>query len=327
MFLGLHFFPERITLGTLHVIQSTFSTVYWQIHGLKTRVENLVGSVFCISAFFVGQSWIKEQQDGKGRVNKYTPKVPSDGEKRGMRIEARGLSFSYSNGGVKVLKDINLTVNAGETLAIVGFNGSGKSTLSKVLTGLYDYEGSLLIDGIEARTYNRESLHRYMTVCPQNFARLSLSIRENIGIGQVDQIEDITAIKKAAERGGADEVLAVHGLNKIISPIPISNTVWNTEEPPETTQTVTANDKKKPSINETTEKSVNQDKKQVEVNDSAIKSLDGEKKKAKIRTKSNALTEDGEFQREVSLSGGQMQRVALSRAFMRADKATLVVLE
>jgi ATP-binding cassette subfamily B protein len=79
---------------------------------------------------------------------------------------------------------------------------------------LYDYEGQLLIDGVEARTYQRESLHRYMTVCPQNFAVFPLSIRENIGIGQVDEIDNDAAIMEAVRRGGAEEVIKVHGLDR-----------------------------------------------------------------------------------------------------------------
>jgi len=189
-------------------------------------------SVFCIGGLIAAQTWIRERKEGTDRTVVYHPKVLGIGEKRGMRIEARGLSFRYPSREVPALRDINLTIEAGETLAIVGFNGSGKlriralhsensffpgkTTLAKVLTGLYEYEGSLLIDGVEAKTYQRESLYRYMTVCPQNFAVFPLSIRENIGIGEVDEIDNDVAIMRAVKRGGAEEVVKTSGLDSTL---------------------------------------------------------------------------------------------------------------
>jgi len=189
-------------------------------------------SVFCIGALMAAQEWVQERREGAERTAMYEPKQPGVGEKRGMRIEARGLSFRYPSRQEDALRNINLTIEPGQTLAIVGFNGggmcftdvmmvscsllTGKSTLAKVLTGLYDYDGSLLIDGIEAKTYQRESLHRYMTVCPQNFAVFPLSIRENVGIGEVEEIENDAAIMEAVKRGGAEEVIRNSGLESTL---------------------------------------------------------------------------------------------------------------
>jgi ABC-type multidrug transport system fused ATPase/permease subunit len=110
-----------------------------------------------------------------------------------------------------------VVVSRNERRPIIAHTFSGKTTLAKVLTGLYDYEGSLLIDGVEARTYKRDSLHDYMTVCPQNFAVFPLSIRENIGIGEVEEIESIPAIMQAVRKGGAEDVVRLHGMDKILS--------------------------------------------------------------------------------------------------------------
>jgi ABC-type multidrug transport system fused ATPase/permease subunit len=63
---------------------------------------------------------------GQDRSTQYEPKVPGVGEKRGMKIEARGLSFRYPTGKGNALRNINITIEAGETLAIVGFNGGGE---------------------------------------------------------------------------------------------------------------------------------------------------------------------------------------------------------
>jgi ABC-type transport system involved in cytochrome bd biosynthesis fused ATPase/permease subunit len=87
-------------------------------------------SVFCIGALIAAQAWIQERKEGVERIATYHPKEPGAGEKRGMRIEARGLSFRYPSGQVDALRDVNITVEAGQTLAIVGFNGSGMMSTS-----------------------------------------------------------------------------------------------------------------------------------------------------------------------------------------------------
>lgn len=131
MCLGLRIFSENITLGALHVIQSTSSSIYWQITGLSNQIDSIVGSIFRISAFFAAQTWIAEKREGLGRTEVYRPKTPGEGQKRGMKIEVKGLSFRYPAGTVDVLKNVNLTVEAGETLAIVGVNGGGRHNLSR----------------------------------------------------------------------------------------------------------------------------------------------------------------------------------------------------
>jgi ABC-type transport system involved in cytochrome bd biosynthesis fused ATPase/permease subunit len=87
-------------------------------------------SLFCIGALIAAQAWIQERKEGVERTVVYHPKELDVGEKRGMRIEARGLSFRYPSGQVDALRNINITIGAGETLAIVGFNGGGMSSAS-----------------------------------------------------------------------------------------------------------------------------------------------------------------------------------------------------
>lgn len=78
-----------------------------------------------MTAFFELQRWVKEKGAG-GRTVEYKPTTPTHGAKRGMAIEAKNLTFAYPGSGSPVLKNINLKIEAGETLAIVGFNGGGK---------------------------------------------------------------------------------------------------------------------------------------------------------------------------------------------------------
>lgn len=88
-------------------------------------MEDIIHTTNGIAAFIGAQDWVREQAAGHGRSHQYEPNIPKEGEKRGMRIEARNLSFRYPTGKVQALRNINLTIEPGETLAIVGFNGGG----------------------------------------------------------------------------------------------------------------------------------------------------------------------------------------------------------
>jgi ATP-binding cassette subfamily B protein len=114
-------------------------------------------------------------------------------------IEFRNVSFCYPGSDVFVLRNINLTI---------GLNGAGKTTLIKLLTRLYDpTEGQILLDGVDLREYDLPSLHQRFGVIFQDYVRYQFTVRENIGFGQVDALEDLERIKEAADRGGATQVI------------------------------------------------------------------------------------------------------------------------
>lgn len=123
-------------------------------------------------------------------------------------IEFRNVSFRYPGSEALVLRDISLHIHPGERIALVGLNGAGKTTLIKLLTRLYDpTEGQILIDGVDLREYDLASLHQRFGVIFQDFVRYQFSVRENIGFGQIDALDDIARIQTAADRGGATDVI------------------------------------------------------------------------------------------------------------------------
>src|SRR5712671_4021035 len=115
-------------------------------------------------------------------------------------IEFRNLNFAYN--GTSVLKDINLRIPAGSSLAIVGPTGSGKTTLVNLIPRIYDAEpGAVLIDGRPIRQFPLDSLRRHIGFVPQETFLFSDTIRENIafGIAQEDGEAKLDDIKTAAE--------------------------------------------------------------------------------------------------------------------------------
>jgi len=115
-------------------------------------------------------------------------------------IEFRHLNFAYN--GTPVLKDINLRIPAGSSLAIVGPTGSGKTTLVNLIPRIYDADpGAVLIDGIPIRHFPLDALRRHIGFVPQETFLFSDTIRENIAFGVAQEDGEATPdeIKAAAE--------------------------------------------------------------------------------------------------------------------------------
>jgi ATP-binding cassette subfamily B protein len=120
-------------------------------------------------------------------------------EIQGIEIEFRQVTFAYN--GRPVLRDINLVIPAGSTLAIVGPTGSGKSTLAALIPRLYDAPpGAIFLDGRDIRGYRIEDLRRMIGFVPQETFLFSETIRENIAFG-VEQSGD-EEVRRAAEIAG-----------------------------------------------------------------------------------------------------------------------------
>jgi len=124
------------------------------------------------------------------RINEFlTTKTDIVSEKNTVReiqgaIRFDNVSFVYPDTGIKAIKQFNLSVKAGETVAILGTTGSGKSTVASLLTRLYDpTEGQILIDGVPLKEYNLQSLRSQTGYVPQDVFLFSDSIAQNVAFG------------------------------------------------------------------------------------------------------------------------------------------------
>ncbi len=127
--------------------------------------------------------------------------------RRGFVFE--GVSFRYPGSEEWALKDLSFELGANESVALVGENGAGKTTLVKLLARLYDPdEGQILLDGIDLRDYDLESLRKNIGVIFQDYVRYAFLFKENIAVGQIEELDNWDRIREAARRGLADTVAA-----------------------------------------------------------------------------------------------------------------------
>src|SRR3712207_1165287 len=104
-------------------------------------------------------------------------------------IEFKNVSFAYPGTSHKVLNNFSMYVEKNKHYAIVGKNGAGKSTFIKLLTGLYDdYEGEILINGKNIKTFTYEQLKAYFSIVYQDFAKYFISIKDNVLLGNCKEI-------------------------------------------------------------------------------------------------------------------------------------------
>ncbi|OAO89075.1 hypothetical protein AXX17_ATUG04710 [Arabidopsis thaliana] len=121
-------------------------------------------------------------------------------------ISVKNLGFAYPAHERSILRDISFDVGIGEKIAIVGENGAGKSTLVKCLLGLYQpTAGTITYNGIPLDQMDTDEFRKHITAIFQDFAQYQLTLRENIGLGHVEWMQEESRLQVAAAKSGVDE--------------------------------------------------------------------------------------------------------------------------
>ncbi|MBG0187610.1 ABC transporter ATP-binding protein [Clostridioides difficile] len=134
------------------------------------------------------------------------------------KIELKHLYYKFTEDSGYVLKDINLELKKNSPIALVGRNGSGKSTLIKIILGIYDdYEGDILINGINLHNIEKENYYNKISCVFQDYTKYEASVKENVGYGNLDQINNEDLIKESLIKSGLDiNQLGSNKLNTIL---------------------------------------------------------------------------------------------------------------
>ena len=195
MVLGVVFAVEgRITLGEFIAFLSYNASLTWPVRSLGRIISDM--SKAGVSMERVAYILEAEEEDATDANNK--PALTGD-------ICFRNVSFAYSLDH-PILKNINFTIPAGSTFAILGTTGSGKSTMVHLLNRLYDLPegcGSITIGGTDIRDIDRQYLRQNIGMVLQESFLFSRTIRENIGITKEQLLDE--EIRHAAEIACVDE--------------------------------------------------------------------------------------------------------------------------
>ena len=195
---------KDVSSGVLSVGKFTaFWVAAWRI---QTAISGLGKSFFNISDSEFDIFNIRELLSLRNTMPETGDRSP---ENTCGKIEIRDLSFTYRGTNHPVLNHLSLTIEQGETVAIVGPNGSGKTTLAKLIAQLYTpTQGEILIDDLPADEYDRNKLYENISFVTQNPVQFEATAAENIAFGAWDKLQgNPEAIQQLARASQTDEMI------------------------------------------------------------------------------------------------------------------------
>lgn len=199
-FTGYLALKGNIMAGDITLYQSYFSTIVNQVSAVITLVPTIAKGIESVNS--IGEVLLSddvEKNEGK----------PPIGEVKGS-FDFIDLSFKYHDSEKNTLNGLNLHVDQGETIALVGESGAGKSTILNLVNGFYLADsGKLLVDGKDLREIDLRSYRRYLAVVPQTSILFSGTIWENITYG----CDDVTDEK-------LDMVIKAANLKELVDSLP-----------------------------------------------------------------------------------------------------------
>jgi ATP-binding cassette subfamily B protein len=190
----------EFSIGTLVFLATSFGTLNAYLQQILIGFTSIAGQSLYLDDLFSFFDIVPTITDPP------SPKPFPMPLKQGIVFEDVG--FRYPGAERWVIRHLNLSIDAGETVALVGENGAGKTTIVKLMTRLYEAEeGRITIDGTDIREFAAADLRLHIGVIFQDFLRYSFTARENIGVGRVEASDDLERITRSAEQSLAHEVI------------------------------------------------------------------------------------------------------------------------
>jgi len=175
---------------------------------LSSYIAATVGEIGFLRGFWLeGSRRLAWLEDYAASLEEHADTAPPERIAEGIRLEH--VSFAYPGTERRVLEDINLELEPGSVVAIVGENGAGKTTLVKLLCRLYQpSEGRILIDSLDLARIRADEWRACVAGAFQDFFRFEFRARHSVGVGDRPRLDDHAAVTTAVERAGAEDVVA-----------------------------------------------------------------------------------------------------------------------
>ncbi len=194
-------FVGMATLGDIALFYQAFQRGQGLMRALLTNIGQIYNNGLFLANLF-------EFLDLETQITEPANPTPAPARlERGIRF--KDVTFRYPGTDRVALKNFNLTIPAGRTVAILGANGAGKTTLIKLLCRFYDPEsGRVEIDGIDLRALLLDDLRKLITIMFQLPVRYQETARQNIGMGNLESARSLVQTETAARSAGAHELIA-----------------------------------------------------------------------------------------------------------------------
>lgn len=189
-----------IEVGTMVFVISALGQLVGSLNNLMTNIANQLEKNLYVNDMFV-------LLDTRPFIKRAKHPIKLD-LRTAPIIEFRNVSFKYEGSSDQVLKNLNITFNPGEKIALVGMNGAGKTTLVKLLGRIYDpTEGNIYINRINLMDVDPEEWSKYLSILLQDYKNYDLKVGESIAMGRVDKPFNLERIRESSEYTGASEFI------------------------------------------------------------------------------------------------------------------------
>lgn len=180
---------------------SQFLLYFTAISGFTTWVNDILSNLATLHSQSLDLNGIREYLEIPEPFNFSEGKELNQSKDRAYKIELRNVSFRYPVSDKDTIHKLNLIIEAGEKLAIVGLNGAGKTTLVKLICGFYDpTEGEVLLNGVNIKEFNRYEYYKLFSAVFQQFSVLEVTLAENVA--QTDVDIDMGRVESCIEKAG-----------------------------------------------------------------------------------------------------------------------------
>ena len=222
LYVALQAIAGKLTLGDLTLFTQAASSVQGSVQGLLGGFGSMYENNLYLNDLFELLATPVGIEGAAGDGSPATSRRPTPGDAGEAPATSPALdlattrgelvfdhvTFRYPGRDEDAVNDVSFTIAPGETVAVVGRNGAGKSTLIKLVTRLYDpTAGRILLDGVDLRELEPAAVRSLIGGMFQDYVTYQASAAENIGLGELDRIEDRDAVIEAARKAGADSLL------------------------------------------------------------------------------------------------------------------------
>jgi len=198
VWVALEAIAGAITLGQM----TMYLLVFKQGQAAVSAMLSSIGGMYEDNLYLSNLYGFMEEPVSGGTGNRTEGDHPDQG------IVFDNVSFTYPGASAPAIRNLSLSIEPGQSLALVGQNGSGKTTLVKLMAGLYPPDtGRISYQGTDLAQWDPRALRERIGIIFQDFMRYQLTVGENIGVGDVTALTDEARLVRAAEKGQAGEFI------------------------------------------------------------------------------------------------------------------------
>lgn len=186
--------------GTVSI--GVFGACLAAIRSVQTQIKYFLSEIGALPRLV---SFAKDYYDYLDLPEDTSGELPFEGIQEEIKLE--NVHFSYPNAEKPALNGVNLTIRKGEKLALIGENGCGKTTLTKLLLGIYPASGgSITVDGVPLASLQKDDFWKRVSIVSQDFVTYKLTLRENVGISDLERMGDNGEIRRALEEAALTQL-------------------------------------------------------------------------------------------------------------------------